>query len=290
MQTLPQLVLSAQNGDLRTYDQIVFRFQDRAVSYAYSLLGDFQWAEDAAQEAFMEAFCCLPSLQEPLAFPGWLRRIVFKHCDRLTRKKKVPTLSLEAACGEISLSQEPHTLLEKQEAARQVRDLVALLPERERSVTLLFYLGGHSQAEIAEFLEVPVTTIKKRLYAARLKMKERMIALMAEELQEQRPSRTPQFAEGVSRFTTQFSQMINTGQSLVRSLAALAEQEPDAGLSEVYSQMQREITGDGQQGATLSEAMSKHPEVFSPAYINAIQEGEVSGSLAVTLQRLGSPV
>ena len=80
MQTLPQLVLSARNGDQRAYDQIVFQFQTGLCS----LLGDFQGAEDAAQEALMEAFCCLPSLREPLAFPGWLRRIIFKHCDRLT--------------------------------------------------------------------------------------------------------------------------------------------------------------------------------------------------------------
>ena len=286
MQTLPQLVLSARNGDLRAYDQIVVQFQDRAVSYAYSLLGDFQEAEDAAQEAFMEAFCCLPSLREPLAFPGWLRRIVFKHCDRLTRKKKVLTLPLEAACGKISFHQEPHTVLEKQEAARQVRDLAVLLPERERSVTLLFYMGEHSQAEIAEFLEVPVTTVKKRLHTARQKMKEGMIELMAEELQGQRPSRTPQFAEGVRRFTAQFSQMIDTGQSLVRSLAALAEREPNAGLRRVYSQMQQDITGDGREGATLSEAMSRHPEVFSSSYVSAIREGEASGSLAVTLRHL----
>jgi DNA-directed RNA polymerase specialized sigma24 family protein len=63
-----------------------------AVAYAYSLLGDFQLAEDAAQEAFIQAYRDLKTLREPLAFSSWLRRIVFNYCDRITRKKRVETV------------------------------------------------------------------------------------------------------------------------------------------------------------------------------------------------------
>lgn len=90
VQELKLLIIKAQSGDLAAYDQLVCQFQDMTVAYAYSVMSDFHLAEDAAQEAFVEAFLCLPKLQELLAFPGWLRRIVFKHCDRLTRNKKVP--------------------------------------------------------------------------------------------------------------------------------------------------------------------------------------------------------
>ena len=58
---------------------LVRRFQDMAVAYGYSLLRDWQAAEDASQEAFLEAFRDLPKLRQPEAFPGWFRRIVFKH-------------------------------------------------------------------------------------------------------------------------------------------------------------------------------------------------------------------
>lgn len=64
------------------------RFQDMAYGYAYAVLNDFHLAEDAAQEAFVEAHGCLPNLEHPQAFPAWLKRIVFKHCDRLTRGKR----------------------------------------------------------------------------------------------------------------------------------------------------------------------------------------------------------
>ena len=56
METLKSLVIRAQAGDLDAYSTLVQQFQDIAVGYAYSILGDFHLAQDAAQEAFIEAY------------------------------------------------------------------------------------------------------------------------------------------------------------------------------------------------------------------------------------------
>jgi DNA-directed RNA polymerase specialized sigma24 family protein len=69
MEEFVTLIRSAQNGNAEAYSQLVRRFQDMAYGYAYAILGDFHLAEDAAQEALIEAYRCLPGLQEPLAFP-----------------------------------------------------------------------------------------------------------------------------------------------------------------------------------------------------------------------------
>src|SRR3954447_4441968 len=90
-------VRRAQTGDLEAYGWLVRRFQDMAVGYAASILGDFHLAEDAAQEAFLEVWRDLVKLREPAAFAGWLRKIVFKQCDRITRGKRVATVPMEAA-------------------------------------------------------------------------------------------------------------------------------------------------------------------------------------------------
>lgn len=79
--TIESLVLLTRSGDAAAYAELVRRFQDMAVGYSYSLVGDFQLAEDAAQEAFFEAYRTLENLREPAAFPGWFRRIVFKQCN-----------------------------------------------------------------------------------------------------------------------------------------------------------------------------------------------------------------
>src|ERR1044071_8638549 len=90
-------VRAAQAGDDLAFAELVRAYQDIAVAYASALLGDYHLAEDAAQEAFVEAYRALPALREPLAFPAWFRRIVFKHCDRLTRRRQPTVTTLDAA-------------------------------------------------------------------------------------------------------------------------------------------------------------------------------------------------
>ncbi len=71
MDDLTALVTRAQAENDRAYGELVRRFQDMAYGYAYAILNDFQLAEDAAQEAFIEAYRCLPGSEHPQAFPGW---------------------------------------------------------------------------------------------------------------------------------------------------------------------------------------------------------------------------
>ena len=288
MQDLRTLVVGAKRGDDAAFNQLVHRFQDSAVAYAFSALGDLQQAEDAAQEAFIEAFHCLASLREPLAFPGWLRRIVFKQCDRITRRRPCGAISLEAVWEEPSPDSGPPLLLEAKETARQVRAAVTTLPEGERAVTLLFYFGQRSHTEIAAFLEVPVSTVKKRLFTARKRLKGEMIKMMQEDLSERIPSRSAAFADRVKLFMPQLSQRVDSGQSLVGSLAAMAEQEQNEELHQAITGIQQDITGDGRVGSTLSEALSKYPDLFSAASIKAVKQGEVNGNLAAILQQLGT--
>ena len=187
MDSLKSLVIRARAGDLDAYGEVVVRFQDMANGYAYSLLGDFHLAEDAAQEAFIEAFGCLANLREPAAFPGWFRRIVFKHCDRLTRRKGVATLPMEAASAVASRRREPVELAEEREMKEAVLDAIRSLPEHERTAATLYYINGYSQGDIAGFLEVPRSTIKNRLASSRKRLRERMVTMVSEELQAGKP-------------------------------------------------------------------------------------------------------
>ena len=182
MKELRQLVEQAQSGDLAAFGAMVRRFQDMAYGYAYSLLRDFHLAEDAAQEAFVQAYRDLPALRKPAAFPGWFRKIVFKHCDRLTRGKRPPTVPLEAALGQLSTERDPASDAVEREMKDRVLAEIEALPEDERLVTTLFYIDGYSHKDIAEFLEAPATTINNRLHASRKRLKKRMTAMVEDTL------------------------------------------------------------------------------------------------------------
>lgn len=202
MADLATLVIKARDGDSDAFGALVRRFQDMAVAYGYSLMRDLSLAEDAAQEAFLEAYLCLPQLREPAAFPGWFRRIVFKQCDRLTRGKAPAVVPLEATQEIFSTHQTQIEAMEEGELKDQVWLAIDTLPERERDVVMLYYLSGYSQQEVSAFLDVPVTTIKKRLFSARLRLREMLIDLVADTLRERRPSRDETFAASVIEMLT----------------------------------------------------------------------------------------
>ena len=83
-------------------------------------------------------------------------------------------------------------------------------------------------------------------------------------------------------FTRQFSVMIDAGLPLVQCLEILAAQQPDKSFQKVISA----VRSDVEQGATLQNAMSKHPRVFNDLYVNMVGAGEAGGILDVILQRL----
>ena len=187
MEQLESLVIKARHGDLAAYGDIVRRFQDMAYGCGYAVLGDFHLAEDVAQEAFVEAYRTLGQLRQPAAFPGWFRRIVFKHCDRIARRKQVRTTALDAAAVTPTTELGPAEATEKREMQETVLAAIRALPEHQRMTTTLFYINGYSQKDIAEFLEVPVTTVKKRLHDARGRLKERMIDMVEKTLHDKAP-------------------------------------------------------------------------------------------------------
>lgn len=170
-------VIRARAGDKDAFDWLVRHFRGRAVAYAYSILGGIEAAHDAAQEAFVEAYLTLPTLRQPAAFPALLRTLVFKHCDRRTRQKRLDTLPLQAAEQIYSPEPGPAEVAERREREEEIARAVQSLPEGQRAVVAFFYLGGRSHRDIAEFLGLPATTVKSRLYQARRRLKEKLFML-----------------------------------------------------------------------------------------------------------------
>ena len=182
-----RFVQRAAAGDIAAFEKLVVRFQSMAWAYAYAHLGDPHLAEDVAQEAFVDAYRQMANLRAPEAFSAWLRTILFKHCDRLTRRNRLPLVSLDSIPQVRSGADTPEMAAEASETNQQVRGAIRSLTTAQRQVTTLYYLDAYSQKEIAVFLEVPVSTVKKRLHDARLRIKERMIGMVGKTLSNDQP-------------------------------------------------------------------------------------------------------
>jgi len=191
---------------------LVRLFQDRAYACAYAILGDFHLAQDAAQAAFISAWQKLGQLREPAAFAGWFRRLVVTECHRLIRRKRVPTVPLDEAVNEAQAS--PHAapanssagsahekdaqkILEQTELAQTLFKAISRLTENQRMVVTLFYLEQQSQTDIGRFLGVPVTTVAKRLYSARERLRGELADGLKRNFAAHRPSRNRTFAQKV---------------------------------------------------------------------------------------------
>ncbi|MCA9977944.1 MAG: sigma-70 family RNA polymerase sigma factor [Anaerolineales bacterium] len=183
MQAVATLVQDARSHKDRQYrheafSELVSRFQDAAYVWAYHVLGDVHLAQDATQEAFVTAYQNLHQLREPDAFIGWFKQIVISQCHRLIRSHKISTKPIDLTT-DLSTDDEPAVLIESIELQDKVMAAIRALPEHEQEVTEMFYLRGYSQNEIAKTLQLPLTTVKKRLQYAREHLRLIMEAMFA---------------------------------------------------------------------------------------------------------------
>ena len=175
MKDVEQLVAAAQKARgaqdrRRAFDRLAARCSAALQRQARHILKDEQLAQDAVQDALLAAYQQLHQLRAPAAFTAWMQRIVATQCNRMLRRKGLPTQPIDSVDDLSSPRPDPAAETEDKELREQVRRRVADLPEHERAITVLFYLDGYSQREIAQAVGVPVKTVKSRLYSSRRRL------------------------------------------------------------------------------------------------------------------------
>jgi RNA polymerase sigma factor (sigma-70 family) len=211
------LVTAAAGGERGAFDEIVRRFQDMAFAVAFGMLRESEAARDAAQDAFVEAYVHLRSLHDPAAFPAWFRRIVVKRADRLRRGRR-PVVALESVVEFRDGAPDLAEFVIQRERATAVRTALSGLPEEKRAVLTLCCVEGLTAREAAAFLDLPLTTVKKRLHDARRRLRERLDGMAPKEMTDNFPSKTDDFARRVA-----FLSALRTGDAeRVRALATEA--------------------------------------------------------------------
>ena len=164
-----ELVEACQAGEASAFDVLVARWEDKIRGAAYRFLGSEEEARDVAQEAFLKAYRALGGFKREARFSSWLYQIATNLCrDRLRRRRTRAAVSLEELeeTGPVIVETRPgaHELLLQSDLARAVRRAVHALPEEQRVVVILKEYQGLTFLEIAQSLDLPVSTVKTRLY------------------------------------------------------------------------------------------------------------------------------
>jgi RNA polymerase sigma-70 factor (ECF subfamily) len=215
-----ELVRETLAGSWSCFGELVARYRDAVCGIAYHHLGDFEEAQDAAQETFVRAYPRLRQLREPEKFGPWLRKIATTVCADMMRKRGDRPLSLEAQ------PEPPREDADLEQAAARivVRDALSKLSEKARLAVTLFYIDGYSHAEVAGFLNVPVNTVRTRLHRAKQRLREEMTTMVSDVLHQGRPD--PEFTQRVveeaMRRAGEAHQAHHTGEALRQYDEALA--------------------------------------------------------------------
>ena len=227
---LAEVVEAAQAGDNRAWAELIARFQDAAVAMAVAYSGDWEGAPDVAQEAFGLAYRNFADLQDPRAFPGWFSTLVRTASARRTRRRQLALVPLDGV--EIAdRDKDPASVVTDDEDSVRLRAAVELLPEPERAVVALHYLGDLPYRDVAAFLGIGLSAAKKRAFTARRRLKE-TLPMVTEALRAARPSRGERFRNTILLFVAIRDHDIETVRTLVRADPSLAQATEDWSVDE----------------------------------------------------------
>ena len=182
MTTDEQLLERARAGDGDAFGEVVRRWERKIYALTYGILGSPEDARDASQETFIAAYRNLQGFRGEAKVSSWLHRIAVNQCISRQRRARVraeTALDEEVeAAGEGFLkapsAESPARATESRQRAEAVRRAVASLPQELREVVLMKEFEELTFQEIAEALQIPLSTVKSRLYTALRQMRLRL--------------------------------------------------------------------------------------------------------------------
>lgn len=181
-----QIVEQALAGDAEAFGEIVRRWERRIYALSYGILGREEEARDATQETFLAAFRSLRNFRGEAKVSSWLHRIAVNQCitrQRRARVRSETTLEDETDYDGATedgssffaqAAESPVVAAESRERTEVVRRAVNALPQELRQVILMKEFEELTFQEIAEALDLPLSTVKSRLYTALKQLRMRL--------------------------------------------------------------------------------------------------------------------
>lgn len=189
-----QLIHRVLDGEEEAFTELVQKYQKKIHALTWRKIGDYHIAEEITQDIFFQVYKNLPMLKNPILFEGWLYVVTNRLCLNWIKKNKVEKGHLTIQLLEDTPPKElvdsfytQHQIEQREKEKIEhyqniVKELLEILPESERTVITLYYLGDMTAQEIGKFLGVSVNTIKSRLHRARNRLKTEEELLLNENL------------------------------------------------------------------------------------------------------------
>jgi RNA polymerase sigma-70 factor (ECF subfamily) len=175
------VVRRVQAGELHAFSELVVKYQQRIFNACLRICGQHEDAADLTQDAFLKALGAIAEFRGASAFYTWIFRIAINLAMSHQRKRRTRvTISLDGDAGENGAgagrqlagdAPEPASRMEADELSEQVAAALAALDPEYRVAVVLRDVEGCDYQEIADILEVPVGTVKSRIFRGRMALR-----------------------------------------------------------------------------------------------------------------------
>lgn len=163
------LIKAFVEGDKAGFDELVYRYKDRVYNLVLKFMYDKSDAEDVTQDVFFELFKNLKSFRYQAKFSTYLYRMVFNTCQKSNRRVKYRQIE------NIDRPAEPGAnAVVRQEEIQAVREALASLPDDLLQPLILVTYEGMNYQDIAGILQLPLGTVKTRIFRARMNLREKL--------------------------------------------------------------------------------------------------------------------
>jgi RNA polymerase sigma-70 factor (ECF subfamily) len=159
-----QAIEACQRGEREAFDQLVVRYQRNVYRLCYRYVNNHEDANDLTQEVFLRAWRAIGRFKGRSAFSTWLYRIGVNACLNFRAARKPPAQELPETLADSGMGAVQR--VEKAQRARQVREAVARLPEKQRATLILKIYHELTHQEVAQILGSTVGTVKANLFHA----------------------------------------------------------------------------------------------------------------------------
>ncbi|MCK5033806.1 MAG: sigma-70 family RNA polymerase sigma factor [Calditrichia bacterium] len=171
-----ELISKAKSGDEYALEELLGKYKIAVYNLVYRMVKDKQEAEDLTQETFIKTFKSLPSFNEEYAFSTWIFKIATNNCIDFFRKRKLKTYSIDKPIQyKTSEIQQDHPDTDPnaeksmlaEERSELIKKAIDSLPKKYNEAIVLRHMKEKSYEEIAEMLNLPLGTVKARIFRAR---------------------------------------------------------------------------------------------------------------------------
>jgi RNA polymerase sigma-70 factor (ECF subfamily) len=171
-----ELIHKARMGDVQAYGSLVEKYQYRIFNLIRRLVSQEDVVEDLAQEVFIKVFRKIGDFRAESSFYTWMYKIALNTCRNYYRRQSPTVVELDRYEERDSLPgtvspETPEEVLFRQRRAGQVREALDKLPPEQKEVLVMRDLEGFSYQEIAVILELPIGTVRSRIFRGRYNMK-----------------------------------------------------------------------------------------------------------------------